>query len=67
VEAAIARATALVAAGDNCAAGRLVEDALASAPPGNAGWTVPIEPLLDVAAHREVWTPVLARLRSRAR
>ena len=33
-------------AGDHAEAASIVEDALASAPPGNAGWLLPIEPLL---------------------
>jgi hypothetical protein len=36
-------------------------------PPGtSAAWTVPVEPLLDVASHPQVWAGVLTLLRSRA-
>ena len=37
--------------------------ALAAAPAGNAGWLMPIEPLLQVSAHPDIWAPALARLR----
>jgi len=53
-------------AGDHAAAASIVEDALASAPPGNAGWLLPIEPLLDVGARPDCWARALARLRNRA-
>jgi len=43
-----------------------VEQALAEAPAGNAGWLIPIEPLLGVHLHADAWAPVLARLRTRA-
>jgi DNA-binding winged helix-turn-helix (wHTH) protein len=66
VEIAIGHAVGLAAAGDAANAARLVDHALAAAPPGNAGWIVPVEPLLNVAASPDVWAPVLARLRTRA-
>jgi hypothetical protein len=47
-------------------AATVLEQALAAAPPGNAGWLVPVEPLLNVWANADVWAPVLSRLRSRA-
>jgi hypothetical protein len=43
-----------------------IDQALISAPPGNSGWVIPIEPLLGVHARPDVWAPVLARLRTRA-
>jgi hypothetical protein len=45
---------------------RLVERALTAAPSGNAGWLIPVEPMLNVAAAPDTWAPVLARLRTRA-
>jgi tetratricopeptide (TPR) repeat protein len=65
-DAATGQAAILVLAGDLQGAMRLVDQALAAAPPGNAGWLLPVEPLLNVAAAREIWSPVLARLRTRA-
>lgn len=66
LEAAMARAAVLVLKRDPDAAARLLDGALAAAPPGGAGWLLPVEPLLNVSAHRVVWSPVLARLRARA-
>jgi len=66
IESAIGHAVALVARGDVANAARLVDQAMAAASPGNAGWIVPVEPLLNVAAAPEVWASVLARLRTRA-
>ena len=66
VDAAMTRAVTLVAAGDTAGAAQLVGALLASAPPGNAGWQVPIEPLLNVQQARAVWASVLGVLRMRA-
>jgi hypothetical protein len=38
-------------------------DALAKAEAGPAGWLLPVDPLLHVAAHREEWAQTLAMLR----
>jgi DNA-binding winged helix-turn-helix (wHTH) protein len=64
--AAMVGAVRLVLAGAHHDAVRQLDGALAAAPPGNAGWTIPIEPLLNVRQTAAVWTPVLARLRTRA-
>ena len=40
--------------------------ALERQPGGSGGWTLPVDPLLHVAAHAGPWRPVLALLRSRA-
>ncbi|HWN84964.1 MAG TPA: hypothetical protein VNN99_07435, partial [Vicinamibacterales bacterium] len=61
---AIARAVALTLGGRRVEAGRLVDDALAASPPGNAAWVLPVEPLLAVEGPE--WDAALARLRSRA-
>jgi DNA-binding winged helix-turn-helix (wHTH) protein len=65
-DAAVGQAAVLVMAGDPEDAMRLVEHALTVAPPGNAGWLLPVEPLLNVASAPDTWAPALARLRSRA-
>jgi DNA-binding winged helix-turn-helix (wHTH) protein len=65
-EAAVGQAAVLVMAGDPEDAMRLVEQALTVAPPGNAGWLLPVEPLLNVAATPGTWAPALTRLRTRA-
>ena len=66
VDAAVVRAAQLALKGAHADAARLVDEALAGAPPGSAGWLLPIEPLLGVSARPDVWTRALARLRSRA-
>jgi hypothetical protein len=66
VDAAIAGAIDATLHGDHHRAAAITAEALAAAPPGSAGWVVPVEPLLDVAARPEIWAPVLARLRNRA-
>lgn len=47
-------------------AAQLVDGALTSAPPGNAGWLLPIEPLLNVSKNPDVWASALSRVRARA-
>jgi DNA-binding winged helix-turn-helix (wHTH) protein/Flp pilus assembly protein TadD len=63
---ALARAALLVAQGDTSGAVALVAAALDAAPPGNAGWLIPIEPLLGVPRAHDAWRSVLSRLRRRA-
>jgi DNA-binding winged helix-turn-helix (wHTH) protein len=52
--------------GRTAVAATVLEQALASAPPGNVGWLVPVEPLLNVSANPDAWAAVLSRLRTRA-
>lgn len=66
VDAAVVRAAQFVVAGDHPGAARLVDEALAGASPGNAGWLLPIEPLLNVATRPEIWARALAQVRNRA-
>jgi tetratricopeptide (TPR) repeat protein len=66
VDLAMARAARLVADGDARGAAGLVGTAIAAAPPGDAGWRVPIEPLLGVQRARDAWSVVLEQLRRRA-
>jgi DNA-binding winged helix-turn-helix (wHTH) protein/Tfp pilus assembly protein PilF len=63
---ALAEAAYLAAAGRHEDAARRVDQALAVAAPGSAGWLLPVEPLLHTAARPDVWAAPLARLRSRA-
>jgi DNA-binding winged helix-turn-helix (wHTH) protein len=64
VDVAMVRAVALTCAGQRAGAAAAVDTALAAAPPGNAGWILPVEPLLQVGGPE--WEPVLARVSSRA-
>jgi DNA-binding winged helix-turn-helix (wHTH) protein len=66
VDAAVAQGARLVAMDDAQAAARLVARALEAAPPGNAGWLIPIEPLLRVREAPDLWKPVLQLLCDRA-
>ena len=67
VEAAMLRGVADVHAGRHQQAAGRVAAALASAAVvDSAGWTLPIEPLLQVASHSTEWSVVLASLRGRA-
>jgi len=66
VDGAVVQAAQLVIGGASTEAARVVDEALALAAPGNAGWLLPIEPLLNVAAHPDIWARALAHLRNRA-
>ena len=66
VDVAIVRATAQALKGDHAGAAQLCATALAHADPGAHGWILPIDPLLQITAHRDAWAPALAILRDRA-
>jgi DNA-binding winged helix-turn-helix (wHTH) protein/cytochrome c-type biogenesis protein CcmH/NrfG len=66
IEAVLAKAAALNLRGDGDRAAVLVERELEQAPPGNTGWLLPVEPLLNVVAHPARWSRALARLRVRS-
>ena len=66
IEAAIIKGAQLALAGAHADAARVVDEAMAGADPGSAGWLLPIEPLLHVGAHAAIWVGPLARLRNRA-
>ncbi|HEY7171888.1 MAG TPA: winged helix-turn-helix domain-containing protein [Vicinamibacterales bacterium] len=66
IEQVFAEAAALLLHGDGDQAAARLERALEQAPPGNAGWLLPVEPLLNVAANPVCWSRALARLRIRS-
>ena len=66
MESAFAGAARHVLRGDHPAAAQIVAAALTAAPPGSAGWWLPLEPLLEVTARPDVWSGVLTLLRVRA-
>jgi hypothetical protein len=66
IEVVFAEAAALALKGDGHQAAARIERALEAAPPGNTGWVLPVEPLLNVAANPERWSRALARLRIRS-
>lgn len=66
VDIAMAKAAVMAASGNLEVAVALVSDALLAAPEGNAGWLIPVDPLLNVHRHPDAWAPVLAKVRERA-
>jgi DNA-binding winged helix-turn-helix (wHTH) protein len=66
VDAAMARAVALCGQGAHTEAANIVTVALSTAPPGAAGWLLPLEPTLHVTARPEIWRNALAHLTRRA-
>lgn len=66
-EAALATSFRHVVAGEPVTAIHTLTELLTSAPPGYAGWTLPIEPLLTPLRGDEAFAAVLGRLAERAR
>lgn len=66
VDEAMARAALAANTGHGEGAGQMVARALSAAPGGNAGWLLPIEPLLQVNRTRGWRAPALAALSVRA-
>ncbi len=62
----MARAALLVEAGDVAAAVKLLVDALIAAPPGDSGWQILLDPLLNVSSDPKAWAPVMRQLIRRA-
>ena len=60
------RPSLLARTGRHGEAAQLCADALTHAPRGGAGWLLPTEPMLNPAAHPEIWAPTLTILRHRA-
>jgi hypothetical protein len=60
------QAVAHTLAGDHNRAARIVEAAMANAPAGNAGWLLPVEPILQPGRRPDVWARALALVRRRA-
>jgi tetratricopeptide (TPR) repeat protein len=63
---AVVRAVQLALEGAHEEAAHLLEEGLAATPPGSAGWQLPVEPLLQVGSHPDVWARALALVRNRA-
>ena len=67
IEAAVIRAQVLTARKDAPAAADLLAATIAHAPPGFAGWSVPVEPFLPQVTDKDVFRPILSLLADRAR
>lgn len=65
IEEVLAIAALHVFLGSHARAAQLVDQALLAAPPSNAAWLLPIEPLLNVSAAPLVWESALTRLSAR--
>jgi tetratricopeptide (TPR) repeat protein len=66
VEAAMGRAALDAIQARPSEAAARIDAALRLAPPGSAGWMLPIDPLLQIPANPAQWRGVLARLSARA-
>lgn len=66
MDVALARAVLLIHTGTVGEAAQIVGQALDASPPGQAGWLLPVEPLLHVHAHPDIWAGALTRLATRA-
>lgn len=66
VEAAMVRAQLHAVRGDRAAVASTLDGLLATAPPGFAGWTIPVEPHLRQVADSKDLTEISARLADRA-
>ena len=63
----MAHAAWLVEVGDQAGAVKVLGNALAGAPRGTSGWTIPIDPMLQVVEHPDAYTSLLGTLHVRAR
>jgi tetratricopeptide (TPR) repeat protein len=66
IDLAVAEAIRLARAGRHLDAAQTCTNALTEAPPGPAGWLLPVEPILNPTARPDMWAPALAILRNRA-
>jgi len=66
IDVSMAHAIGLARAGRHPEAAETCADALSQAPPGCAGWVLPVEPTLNSSARLDIWAPALAILRNRA-
>jgi DNA-binding winged helix-turn-helix (wHTH) protein/Tfp pilus assembly protein PilF len=67
IEAALVRAQVLTVQGHGPEAAGLLAGAIKDAPPGFAGWTIPVEPFFLQITDRTVFTPAFSLLSDRAR
>jgi DNA-binding winged helix-turn-helix (wHTH) protein/Flp pilus assembly protein TadD len=67
IEAALVRAQWLAAQGDAPAAASLLEATLRGAPPGFAGWSLPVEPFVGQVPDKQAFRAVFSLLADRAK
>jgi hypothetical protein len=61
----MARAIAMARGNRHAEAAQIYKDTLAAGTP-NAGWILPVEPVLHAAARPDLWRPVLTIVQQRA-
>jgi DNA-binding winged helix-turn-helix (wHTH) protein/Tfp pilus assembly protein PilF len=66
IETAIARAIAFARAGRHHDAAQTYRDAISSSPYADAGWLLPVDPILQASKRPDIWGPLLAWMRERA-
>jgi tetratricopeptide (TPR) repeat protein len=66
IDATVAACVRDVLNGDYHRAASAIHRALTDGPGGPQGWLIPVDPLLNVAAHPEAWSAAFAALRRRA-
>ena len=66
IDAAIGQAVLLARGNRHADAARVYREAVEQAPPGYAGWMLPVEPMIHPLAHREIWADALALIAVRA-
>jgi hypothetical protein len=66
IDLAIGEAIVLAQRQRHADAARVYLDGVSKAPPGSAGWQLPVEPTLNALARREIWDASLAMIRVRA-
>jgi hypothetical protein len=67
IESALVRAQVLASRGNASAAADLIAGAVNNAPPGFAGWSVPVEPFLRQLTDSKAFAPVSLLLSERAK
>jgi hypothetical protein len=65
-DSAIAHAIALARGNRHEEAARMYAETVAGSRAANAGWILPVEPILHPTARPDIWAPVLATVRQRA-
>jgi DNA-binding winged helix-turn-helix (wHTH) protein len=66
LDAALAGAVRLTRAGQHCEAAKAYRDAVVGSPLPNAGWILPVEPLIDPGSRPDIWADTLALVHHRA-
>jgi hypothetical protein len=66
LDVAIAESISLARAGRHADAALSYRRAVTGSSSPSAGWILPVEPMIDPASHRDVWSDTLVLIRQRA-